>query len=73
MRDEKIDIREASKEAKQKKTEKQLHQIGDLMRRVNGFVFLGCMCGLKLKIPPNYKGHTVTCPRCKRKLNLPKK
>ena len=71
--DEKLDIRQPSKETKRQKTERQVHQIGDLMRKVNGFIFLGCMCGLKLKIPPNYKGHTVNCPRCKRKLNLPKK
>lgn len=45
-------------------------QIGDLMRKVNGFVFLTCVCGLGLKVPPNFKSQTVSCPRCKRVLDL---
>jgi hypothetical protein len=28
---------------------------------------------LNLKIPPNYKSRTVTCPRCKRNLDIPTK
>jgi heat shock protein HtpX len=34
------------------------------MRMVNGFAFLSCACGLKMKIPPNFKGNKVKCPRC---------
>jgi len=68
---EEIAIREAAaKEEKKKRVEKQLHQVGDIMRRVNGFAFLACACGLKLKVPPNYKGNTVSCPRCGRKLSV---
>ncbi|MHC4293551.1 MAG: M48 family metallopeptidase [Planctomycetota bacterium] len=71
---EDIKLREASAEAKKKqRLEKQLHQVGDIMRRVNGFVFLGCICGLKLKIPPNFKSNKVKCPRCKRILDIGKK
>lgn len=55
---------------KDQRLEKQLHQVGDIMRRVNNFVFLTCLCGLKLKVPPNYKGDKVNCPRCKRTLEL---
>jgi len=69
---EDIQLRQASAEAKKKQQlEKQLHQVGDIMRKVNGFIFLSCACGLKLKIPPNFKANKVICPRCKRKLNLP--
>ena len=70
---EDIALREASKEAKKKqRAETQMRQVGDIMRKVNAFIFLTCVCGLKLKIPPNYKSNKVTCPRCKRKLDLPK-
>jgi len=58
---------------KEERLGKQLRQVGDIMRRVNGFLFLTCVCGLNLKIPPNYKSKTVTCPRCKRSLDIPKK
>ena len=54
MRDEQVEIREADTAAKRaESTKKQLHQIGDIMRQVNSFAFLGCACGLKMKIPPN--------------------
>lgn len=70
---EDIALRQASAQAKKKqRAEEQKRQVGDIMRRVNQFVFLTCLCGLKLKIPPNYKSDKVTCPRCKRKLHLPK-
>jgi len=57
---------------KEERLEKQLRQVGDIMRRVNKFVFLTCLCGLKLKVPPNYKADKVRCPRCKRTLDLSK-
>jgi len=68
---EEVKIRSgAAKPTKEQKTQAQMHQIGDIMRRVNGFVFLTCVCGLKLKIPPNFKGDTVKCPRCSKSLDL---
>jgi heat shock protein HtpX len=71
---EEIAVRQASEEAKKKeRRETQIRQVNDIMRRVNQFIFLTCLCGLKLKIPPNYKNKTVTCPRCKRTLEIPKK
>ena len=59
-----IALREASAEAKEEQKEKQLRQVGDIMRKVNGFLFLTCACGMTLKIPPNYAAATVECPRC---------
>jgi len=53
--------------------QQQLRQVGDLMRQVNGFAFLACTCGLKMKVPPNFKAAQVKCPRCKHVLDLPKK
>lgn len=69
---EDIALRKASEEAKKERLEKQMRQVGDIMRKVNGFVFLGCLCGLTLKIPPNYSSATVKCPRCKRIHNIQK-
>ena len=45
--------------------------MGDLIRAVNGFVFLTCICGLKMKLPPEFKRTEVDCPRCKRNIQLP--
>jgi len=71
---EDIALRDSAAQAKkQQRLDKQLHQVGDIMRKVNGFVFLTCVCGLKLKIPPNFKAHSVKCPKCHRTLNLPTK
>jgi heat shock protein HtpX len=69
---EEVAIRDAAtKVEKQQKTEKQIHQVGDLMRKVNGFIFLTCLCGLNLKIPPNFSHPTVNCPRCHKTLTIP--
>ena len=69
---EEVALRQGSTEAKKKqRLDQQMHQVGDIMRKVNGFVFLTCVCGLKLKVPPNFKGEKIACPRCKRKLDLP--
>jgi heat shock protein HtpX len=37
---------------------------GDIMMRVNNYLFLQCSCGLKIKIPPDYKKTELFCPRC---------
>jgi len=70
---EDIALRQASAEAKQEQLGKQMRQTGDIMRMVNGFVFLTCACGLKLKVPPNYKSDKVACPRCRNTIALPAK
>ena len=71
---EDIALRQASAEAKKKqRLQSQLRQVGDIMRQVNGFIFLTCLCGLKLKVPPNYKSDKVKCPKCHITLDLPKK
>ncbi len=74
LTDEQIAVREASEKAvKEKRKADQMRQVGDIMRVINGFVFLTCVCGLKLKVPPNYKPNTVKCPRCGKVLQVPKK
>jgi heat shock protein HtpX len=69
---EEIGLRQGQAGAeKEQRFQTQMHQVGDIMRKVNQFVFLTCLCGLKLKIPPNFKSSEVTCPRCNRKLQIP--
>jgi len=71
LQGEEVGLREGHAEpTKEQRVQNQLHQVGDIMRKVNGFAFLSCLCGLKLKVPPNFKGDTVKCPRCKRNLDL---
>ena len=71
---EEIAIREGqARQGKQQAQKKQMRQVGDIMRKVNQFVFLTCLCGLKLKIPPNFKADKVKCPRCSKSLDIPKK
>lgn len=40
--------------------------VGDLMMKINDFRFVNCSCGVKIKIPPDFKNDSVTCPRCGR-------
>ncbi len=71
LRDEAVDLRQGqTPSTKDEKTQRQIHQIGDIMRKVNGFAFLACPCGLGLKVPPNFRADTVRCPRCNRNLDL---
>ncbi len=70
---ETVELRQADAKAKKRvSAKKQMRQVGDIMRRVNQFVFLTCACGLQMKIPPNFKSNKVSCPRCNRKLDLKK-
>jgi heat shock protein HtpX len=48
-------------------TKAQQHvRIGDFIRQTQGFTFIACPCGVKLKLPPNLKTDKVMCPRCKK-------
>lgn len=68
---EDVALRQAGPEETAKdRRDKQMRQIGDIMRRVNQFTFLTCACGLKLKIPPNYKSPNIKCPRCNKRHDL---
>ena len=39
---------------------------GDLMRVLNHFVFIPCVCGMTIKVPPDFRRDVVPCPRCRR-------
>lgn len=67
---EEVSLRPGQAQPTQETPSTQARQIGDIMRKVNAFSFLTCPCGLKLKIPPNFKADKVECPRCRRTLHL---
>lgn len=50
-----------------------VHATGDLMRAVNGFIFLNCACGVKLKLPPEFAHPAVQCPKCAASIAVPGK
>ena len=50
---------------------KRMRQAGDVLRKVNQFLFLPCACGLTMKLPPDFKQDKVSCPRCHRELEAP--
>jgi heat shock protein HtpX len=37
---------------------------GDIIRAINGFAFINCSCGMKIKTPPDAGSGTIACPRC---------
>ncbi|MFW6189022.1 MAG: M48 family metallopeptidase [Planctomycetota bacterium] len=43
----------------------------DILHRVNGYLFLSCVCGLKTKVPPSYERDRIRCPRCGRAVPIP--
>ncbi|MFA5293041.1 MAG: M48 family metallopeptidase [Phycisphaerae bacterium] len=63
LKDESVQIRSADWQ-KSVDFKKQTRDIGDIMQKTAGFSFVNCPCGLKMKIPPNYKAAQVKCPRC---------
>jgi heat shock protein HtpX len=38
--------------------------LGDLMMTVSNYIFLNCSCGMKIKVPPDFKQPEIKCPRC---------
>ncbi len=48
-------------------TDRQVkREVGDLMTKLNDFRFINCSCGIKLKIPPDFKDQKLACPKCGR-------
>lgn len=54
------------------KNEKEVKRTsGDLMMALNNFSFINCSCGVKIKIPPEFKQSQLVCPRCSTKHSVP--
>lgn len=63
-------LREGSTESKSDRKTKQ-RDLGDMVRAVNKYAFIPCVCGMRIKLPPEYKKDKVKCPRCGRELAVP--
>lgn len=71
---ESVPIRAASVEPQPVSSKKQdIRDLGDLMMAVNKFAFLTCLCGLKIKVPPDFKKNKISCPKCSRELDVQNK
>jgi heat shock protein HtpX len=45
-------------------------EVLDLLDREAGFALLPCACGVRMKLPPEYEGDSIACPRCGRERSL---
>lgn len=61
LKEESVEVRSGQSSKPVRNTQRE---VGDIMRKVGGFIFVPCSCGVQIKLPPSYKGRTVQCPRC---------
>jgi heat shock protein HtpX len=54
----------APSEAEKADQRQRAKETGDLLRKLNNFMFIRCACGLTMKIPPEYSRESIVCPRC---------
>lgn len=47
------------------------HEALDASRRLRQFAFLDCVCGMHIKLPPDYPADQILCPRCARMVRKP--
>jgi heat shock protein HtpX len=73
QRDKPVPVRGPHPDVVREQNEKQqTRDVMDLMRAVNGYAFLLCACGLKIKVPPDMKEPEIKCPRCGRANEIPR-
>ena len=51
----------------QKDAVTQAREVTDLFNRLVNFMIIPCACGVRIKVPPDFKRDTIPCPRCGRK------
>ena len=69
---ERVEVRQPSPEVKKQQTNKEkVREVGDLIRAVNHYVFIACLCGMKIKVPPDFKKEKLACPKCGRVHQVP--
>jgi heat shock protein HtpX len=67
----KISLRDSELSQTSFETDKQVkREVGDLMMRLNDFFFINCTCGIKIKVPPDFKSDSISCPKCGRIHNI---
>jgi PHP family Zn ribbon phosphoesterase len=48
-------------------------EVSDVVEKLNKYTALACQCGTAFRIPPDYKGKVIRCPRCGRDNQIPNK
>lgn len=66
---ETLSIRKPSEDTKSEK--RSARDAIDLLRAASGYAFIVCVCGLKIKIPPDFEKSSIECPRCHRENEVP--
>jgi heat shock protein HtpX len=65
--DEKVSVRTPFADLDKKKdTVERAREVADVLNRFADFLIFACPCGVRIKIPPDFKRDRLTCPRCGR-------
>jgi heat shock protein HtpX len=48
----------------------RIRETNNALWKVNNYQTIDCDCGVRLKLPPGFKGGTVTCPHCNKKYTV---
>lgn len=64
-------IRPATPEEAPQSPRNRMREAGDLLRKMNHYLFLTCVCGMRIKLPPDFKQDHVQCPRCGKEATVP--
>lgn len=67
-----LPLRNASPQSDSRTVNQTNRDIGNLIKKLNNFLFVTCACGMKFKIPPDFKQSKFSCPRCGRNNHVPK-
>ncbi len=66
-----VAARSATPAARKQDAVERAREVSDLVDRMAEYLFLACACGLRIKIPPDFKRDSVSCPRCGREHEIP--
>ena len=62
-----VEAREAPVEEKRPEKVERLErtrEVSDLLEKLNQYTALACNCGVKFRVPPDFKGKSIRCPHC---------
>jgi len=49
----------------------RIQEVDGLLGRLASLILIPCLCGVKIRVPPNLEKKTVSCPRCGREHPMP--
>lgn len=68
-----VDVRQAAPETEDNRDLIEAsREVLDLFDRDAGFLLVPCVCGVRMKLPPQYTSDTITCARCGREHDVPR-